>query len=111
MAFEKTPNLKQAVDLLEWIEANANLTLWCVHVAGPDDVYAEASHAAAVRRADELNRTTHALISERHPSDNTIMCFAYADIWPWSKERHAESMKEEVEAAAKRRAANVAVTP
>lgn len=28
----------------ERIEANANLTLWCVHVLGPDDVLAAPSH-------------------------------------------------------------------
>jgi hypothetical protein len=35
----------------ERIEANANLTLWCVHVLGPDDVLAAPSHEAAAVHA------------------------------------------------------------
>lgn len=91
--------------LHNWIEANANLTLWCVHVIGPDEVYAEPSHADAVRRAAELNRQTHEMVKARYPEDNTILLFAYADVWPWSREQHAQAMKEEAEQEAARKKA------
>ena len=85
------------------IEQNADLVKWCVHVIGPDDVYAEASHAAAVARAEELNRAIHQQVK---PGEE-ILCFAFADMWPWSAEQHAQSMKDEAEEEAKRKAANV----
>ena len=89
--------------LEERIEANANLTLWCVHVAGPDDLYAEMTHAAAVARADELNR----VVIHRGASDTEdVLCFAYADVWPYSREDHAKAMKkDEAEQEVQRKAA------
>lgn len=80
-------------DLEKWIEDNANLTLWCVHSLGPDEVDAAPSHAEAVKRADRINREVHGLIRHSHPDDNSILCFAYAAPWPWSKEDHADSLK------------------
>ena len=70
------------------IEANANLTLWCVHVLGPDDVLAAPSHEAAVVAAREMNKAWHQ--SKKAPTD--ILCFAYAAPWPHSKESHAEAL-------------------
>lgn len=87
--------------LEERMEANANLTLWCVHVTGADDLYAEPSHAAAVSKADELNRA----VWSRPSAPDDVMCFAYADVWPWSDEQHAEAMKEESAEEAARKAA------
>lgn len=87
--------------LEERIEANANRVLWCVHVLGADDLYAEPSHAAAVARAEELNKA----IWSRESAPDDILCFAYADMWPWSAEQHAKAMKEEAEQEEKRRAA------
>lgn len=72
----------------EKIEANANLTLWCVHVLGPDDVYAAPSHDAAVIHAHELNKALHGRLS----TDNDILCFAYAAPWPYSATAHADSV-------------------
>lgn len=72
----------------ERIEANANRLLWCVHVAGPDDVYAEPSHASAIAKADELNRA----VWSRPNVPDDVTCFAYADIWPWSAEAHTEAL-------------------
>lgn len=87
--------------LEERMEANANLTLWCVHVTGADDLYAEPSHSSAVAKADELNRQ----IWSRPNAPDDVMCFAYADVWPWSKEEHAKAMAEEADEEAKRKAA------
>ncbi len=72
------------------IEANANLTKWCVHVLGPDDVIAAPTHADAVARADALNRA----VLGREGAPNDVMCFAYAAPWPHSQESHAESVRK-----------------
>lgn len=82
------------------LEAIANLTLWCVSVVGPGDVYAEPSHASAVAKADELN---HAVWANDRAPDRDILCFAYADIWPWSAESHAKDMQENAEREAAKR--------
>lgn len=74
--------------LSEKIETNADLTLWCVHVLGADDVYAAPSHDAAVVRARELNKTVFARVNT--PDD--VLCFAYAAPWPHSKQAHADDM-------------------
>ena len=70
------------------IEANANLVLWCVHVLGPDDVYAAASHADAVAEAAKLNDA----LWSRDNSPDDVLCFAFADMWPWSDDRHAADL-------------------
>lgn len=75
----------------ERIEANANLALWCVHVIGPDDLYAEPSHAAAVANAEKLNRA----VLGRSDTPGDVMCFAYADTWPWSAEAHAKDIERQ----------------
>lgn len=73
----------------ERIEANANLTLWCVHVLGSDDVIASPSHDAAVVHAHELNK----VVFSRVTTANDILCFAYAAPWPHSRDAHAEDLK------------------
>lgn len=85
----------------ERMEANANRVLWCVHVIGPDDLYAEPSHAAAVAHSDELNR---ALWSRPNAPDD-VTCYAYADTWPWSAEQHAEDLSRQAKEEAERKAA------
>lgn len=81
------------MSIVERMEANADRVLWCVHVLGPDDLYAESSHAAAVVHANKLNRSIWS--QEKSPDD--VLCFAYADMWPWSDEAHALAMKQEAE--------------
>tara|TARA_R110000751_G_scaffold307812_1_gene431802 strand:+ start:3349 stop:3624 length:276 start_codon:yes stop_codon:yes gene_type:complete len=71
-------------------EANANLTLWCVHVLGADDVFAKATHAEAVENAAALNRAVHC----RNDPPGDILCFAYAAPWPHDAESHAEDMRK-----------------
>ena len=77
----------------ERMEANANRALWCVHVIGPDDVYAEPSHAAAIASAEKLNLS----LWSRDNAPDDVICYAYADVWPWSAERHASDMKRRAE--------------
>lgn len=72
----------------ERIEANANLTLWCVHVLGPDDVMAAPSHDAAVTHAHEVNKAVFGRITKA----DDVLCFAYAAPWPHSKEAHAADL-------------------
>lgn len=92
--------------LEELIEQNANLTLWGVSVAGPDDLYAEISHAAAVSAAEKLNRDTRTLLADR---PNDILCFAYPIVWPYSAENHAQALKDQAEQEAKFNAARAAL--
>lgn len=73
----------------ERIEANANLTLWCVHILGPDDVLAAPSHAAAVAHAHELNKAVFGRVG----AADDVLCFAYAGPWPHSREAHADAVK------------------
>lgn len=92
-------------ELEDLAEANANLTLWCVHVLGMDDVHAEPSHAAAVASAARLNRATRANMPE---GDNTILLFGYAAPWPHSSESHAEGLIHQADQEAKWLAAKAA---
>ncbi len=77
--------------LSEKIEANADLTLWCVHILGPDDVLAAPCHEAAEIHARELNKSLH---RKRRSVSNDVLCFAYAAPWPYSREDHAENVKK-----------------
>ena len=77
--------------LNEKIEENADLTLWCVHVLGPDDIYAAPCHGAAVVHARELNKAVIGRVKDR---ENDVLCFSYAAPWPHSKEGHAEDLKK-----------------
>lgn len=92
-------------ELDELAEANANLTLWCVHVLGMDDVHAEPSHAAAVASAARLNRATRANMPE---GDNSVLLFGYAAPWPHSPESHAEALIHQADQEAKWMAAKAA---
>ena len=74
----------------ERIEANANLTLWCVCVAGPDDIYAAPSHLAAKTQAHEMNKLMH---SKNGGAFDDVLLFAYAAPWPHTKETHEKSVK------------------
>lgn len=62
--------------------------LWCVHVEGPDDVYAAASREAARKHADTLNKAIDRM--PHHPDDP--ICRAVVAVWPHSPESHAESL-------------------
>ena len=75
----------------ERIEANANLTLWCVHILGPDDVLAAPSHEAAAIHAHELNKALH---NSKVSKADDVLCFAYAAPWPYSREEHAVWVKD-----------------
>jgi hypothetical protein len=80
------------VTLNQKIEANADLTLWCIHTLGPDQFLAAISHDSAVIRAREINQTIHRRIGDKHAA---VLCFSYAAPWPWSKDDHADDMKKQ----------------
>ncbi|MCP4410171.1 MAG: hypothetical protein GY807_21000 [Gammaproteobacteria bacterium] len=76
--------------LTEKIEANADLTLWAVHIIGPDEILAAPNHAVAEIHARELNKAVHNRVSW----DDEILCFAYAVPWPHSADDHAKAVKK-----------------
>ena len=73
----------------EKIEANANLALWCIHILGPDEVYAAPSYSAAKIHAHEMNKALHSRLG----TPNDVLCFAYAAPWPYGATDHAKSVK------------------
>ena len=75
------------------IEANANLTLWCVHILGSDDIIAAPSHGAAETHAHELNKAVFGRIG----NTEDILCFAYAAPWPHDKLSHANNVQNWLE--------------
>ena len=58
--------------------SNANLTRWCVHVLGPDDVHAATSYQAAVESARQMNSALWAFPG----AVDDVLCFAVAAPWP-----------------------------
>lgn len=76
-------------DLDVRIERNANLALWCVAVAGPDELHPAPNHAEAVRRAEALNRYVHRLDTR-----GDVLAFAYAAPWPLAAEAHAARLAQ-----------------
>ncbi|MDO5621825.1 MAG: hypothetical protein Q4G24_10180 [Paracoccus sp. (in: a-proteobacteria)] len=75
---------------IQLAHANANLTLWCVHVLGEDGVYATTSYEAAVDQAAKAN----AILFNHIRRKTDVLCFAYAAPWPHSKESHAQDLKK-----------------
>ncbi|MFT8418441.1 MAG: hypothetical protein ABF636_06375 [Acetobacter sp.] len=77
--------------------------LWCVTIAGPDEVHAVADYATGVRKARELNVW---LEKNNKTDENAPIIYALVDEWQWDAESHAEDIarQEKEEAAmAKRR--------
>lgn len=71
--------------------------LWCVHVPGPDDVYAAVSRDAAEEHADALN-VAMARFNDRHPrtendpSEESMVAVVVR--WPWDAESHAADVRK-----------------
>lgn len=65
--------------------------LWCVHVEGPDDLYAAESKEAAQQHADALNATIARAIAA-DPSGHWQLCNAVVAPWPYSTESHAADL-------------------
>lgn len=76
------------VPAFDQIEKNADLTLWCVHMLGPDELMAAPSHAEAAQHAAELNAALHG----RSNAPDDVLCFAYAAPWPHTPETHSDDL-------------------
>lgn len=81
---------------------NINDTLWCIHIPGPDDVYAEPSHDAAIASArihnDWLGRTLG--LEPRTEHHVPLECLmAFVTPWPWSAESHTAAVARRKDAA------------
>lgn len=70
--------------------------LWCVHVIGPDDLYAFASWGAANDHAKMLNAAIQRARQKEEDkgSDMTNWPNTYAEVvvWPYSAPLHAEDL-------------------
>lgn len=71
-------------------------TLWCVHIPGPDDLYAASSRGAADEHAFSLNEAIRKFW-ERHPrteNDPTEESMTAVVVpWPWDAESHARDVE------------------
>lgn len=76
--------------------------LWCMHVIGPDDVYAAPDQQTAQAWADDLNASIARRMSEMEPDEDTPSVRAVAAEWPWSPEVHAANLAESLAAHAAR---------
>ena len=64
-------------------------SLWCVHIIGPDDVYAAPNEAEAKRAAAWMTK----FWAELNPEDAALRVVGFEAIpWPHSPESHAESV-------------------
>jgi hypothetical protein len=67
------------------------MTLWAVHIAGPDDLIAATDRADASAIAVAINTATGALLgTTASPLDPPIRATVVA--WPWSPQRHAAAL-------------------
>ena len=66
--------------------------LWCVHLVGPDDVWAMPSKAAAEAEAARTNEAI-AIEDAKHVGDpHWPHARAIVIPWPYSADRHAEEL-------------------
>lgn len=69
--------------------------LWCIHIPGPDDVYAASSKDAAERMAATHNATMLGLIARNPLTENdppVAAMMAVVTPWPWSEKSHADDL-------------------
>ena len=69
--------------------------LWCVHVPGPDELWAEPSYAAAVATADRFNAMVRRKLAEQALGENDpplASLLAVVTLWPGSAESHAAEL-------------------
>jgi hypothetical protein len=65
--------------------------LWCMHVTGPDDIYACRDYDHARQWAQELNYTMLKRVFE-DPSPLWPIVYAEPAIWPWDAASHAADL-------------------
>lgn len=72
-------------------EKTTNETLWCVHIPGPDDLYAAVNRGEAQRHADALNRAIRRYFEQNPRTENDASeesMTALVIPWPWDTESH-----------------------
>lgn len=69
------------------------MTLWCLHIPGPDDVFAAPDRATADRWAEQHNAALDRAC--RHWPSREAMTGGVIE-YPWSAERHAEDVRTNV---------------
>lgn len=73
-------------------------TLWCMHVPGPDEVYARASREDAEQAAEKHNAAVRGFLEAASLQvDDLPNLMAVVIPWPWSAERHAENLRRNIE--------------
>lgn len=71
--------------------------LWCVHIPGPDDLYAHPDRDAAEKHAAEFNHAMRAYWQRYPRTENDPTEESHAAVvipWPWTPESHAEALRE-----------------
>ncbi|KMO18870.1 hypothetical protein [Methylobacterium indicum] len=78
--------------------------LWCVHILGPDDVYAAPDLMTAVRWAQTMNRVADRAeqkIANRQgrplTDDERVLCYANVVAWPRSAADHAGALPSAIQ--------------
>jgi hypothetical protein len=66
--------------------------LWCVHVMGPDDLYATASRSEARNRAHEMNAFFNKIITDHEYEPNM---WAVPALWPYDAASHTEDLERQ----------------
>lgn len=70
-------------------------TRWCVHVPGPDDLYAHATREAADKHAADLNAAMARFYEKHGRTENDPADIPVAVIpWPWDADSHEAGCKE-----------------
>lgn len=71
------------------------MTLWCLHIPGPDDVFAAPDRATADRWAEQHNASLdRAFWGWGWPTREAMTGVVIE--YPWSAERHAEGVRTNV---------------
>lgn len=71
----------------------ADKTLWCVNIKGPDDIISVPDHLSAVRVANTFNAWWLDLITKKPLTDNHPRMWAEPIEWPYS-EGHGEDVTD-----------------
>ncbi len=71
----------------------ADKTLWCVNIKGPDDIISVPDHLSAVRMANTFNAWWLDLITKTPLTDNHPRMWAEPIEWPYS-EGHGEDVTD-----------------
>jgi hypothetical protein len=75
----------------------APMDLWCVHIPGPDDLYAHPSRDACEAHATAFNERMRRYWADNPRTENDPTEAALTAVvipWPWSAEAHARAIHD-----------------